>query len=114
MIQFPVTQKKQAELISRMDNLGILEEDLVEHFVKSSGNGGQKVNKTSTTVVLKYGGTEVKCSKSRSQGLNRYYARVILCEKLEMVSGSGKKFQQIEKIRKQKEKRKSRAKKKHV
>jgi len=63
----------------------ILERDLEERFVRSSGPGGQKVNKTSTCVYLKHipTGIEVKCRESRSQVLNRYRARQILAEKIE-------------------------------
>ncbi|MFA5361949.1 MAG: peptide chain release factor-like protein [Candidatus Omnitrophota bacterium] len=62
----------------------IRERDLEERFVRSSGPGGQKVNKTSTCVYLKHipTGIEVKCRESRSQLLNRYRARQILAEKI--------------------------------
>ena len=59
--------------------------DIEEKFVRSSGSGGQKVNKSSTCVYLKHitSGLSVKIQKSRSQGLNRYYARKKMCELLE-------------------------------
>ena len=81
----PVSPKKEAALRGRMRNLGILERDLAERFVRSSGAGGQNVNKVSTCVFLKHepSGIEVKCQQTRQQALNRYYARQILCEKFE-------------------------------
>ena len=87
-ISFPVTQAKSDALAKRMSDCGLSEADIEEHFVRSSGPGGQNVNKTSTCVCLRHKttGTEVKCTKSRSQALNRYYARKILCEMLENAS----------------------------
>lgn len=112
----PVSPTKQKELEERFKRLGIREEDLQEHFVRSSGAGGQNVNKVSTCVVLKHlpSGTEVKCQQTRTQVLNRYYARKIMCEKMEQkILGEKSKIQQsFEKIRRQKRKRSKRAKEK--
>ena len=85
MINFGVTEQKTNELEQRMQKCGLLEKDLDEKFVRSGGAGGQKVNKTSTCVHLKHisTGLAVKVQKSRSQGLNRFYARRQLCELLE-------------------------------
>ncbi len=114
-----VSPSKQKELEERFQRLGIREEDLKESFIRSSGAGGQNVNKVSTCVVLKYypkatAPIEIKCQKTRSQGLNRYYARKILCEKLEfkIFQEKSEKQKQIEKIRRQKRKRSKRAKEK--
>ena len=72
-------------LTRRLKKLGIREDDLEEDFVRGSGPGGQKVNKTSSTVVLRHvpTGLEVRCQKERSQVMNRHWARVELCERLE-------------------------------
>jgi protein subunit release factor B len=97
-----------------MEDLGIFEKDIVEKFVRSSGRGGQKVNKTSTCVYLKHLPTkvEVKCQRERSQALNRFLARRILADKIEeMIRGKeSEERQRIEKIRRQKRKRSRRAK----
>ncbi len=94
----------------------IFEKDIKESFIRSSGKGGQKVNKTSTCVYLKHipTGIEVKCSKTRTQGLNRYYARQILYAKIEsLIKGrESEEKQRIAKIRRQKRKRSKRAKEK--
>jgi len=84
-MNFGVTDKKQAELEARMAALGLREEDFDEKFIRSSGPGGQKVNKTSSCVVLRHvpSGLEVKMQKERSQPLNRYRARKRLCELME-------------------------------
>ena len=116
MLTFGVNAKKEDALRQKMERLGIFERDLVEKFIRSSGHGGQNVNKTSTCVYLKHIPTqiEVKCQKERSQGLNRYYARKNLADKIEvMIRGKESEEQQrIAKIRRQKRKRSKRAKEK--
>lgn len=111
-MDFGITQKKHDELEARMAALGLIEQDLEEKYVRSSGPGGQHVNKTSTCVYLKHlpTGLEVKMQRERSQRLNRYYARKRLCELLEEQK-LGKKSPaalKAEKIRKQKQRRKRR------
>ena len=116
MISSSVSKDKQEALRQRMEDLGISEKDIVEKFIRSSGRGGQKVNKTSTCVYLKHLPTkiEVKCQRERSQALNRFLARRILADKIEeMIRGKESEEQQrIEKIRRQKRKRSQRAKQK--
>lgn len=84
-LSFSVSPEKNASLRERMEKLGIKESDLEESFTRSGGNGGQNVNKVATAVFLRHtvSGIEVKCSIHRTQGLNRYKARDILCRKLE-------------------------------
>ncbi len=114
MITYNVSEKKEKALIDKMERLGIYEKDIVEKFVRSSGKGGQNVNKTSTCVYLKHIPTEieVKCQKERFQALNRYIARKILVDKIEamMLGKESEEQQRIEKIRRQKRKRSKRAK----
>jgi len=116
MASFAVSKDKEEALRQRMEELGVFEKDIVEKFVRSSGRGGQKVNKTSTCVYLKHLPTkiEVKCQRERSQALNRFLARRILTEKIEqMIRGrESEERQRIEKIRRQKRKRSQRAKQK--
>jgi peptide chain release factor len=72
-------------LEKKMLSLGVREEDIIESFIRSSGPGGQNVNKTATCVYLKHlpTGLEVKCQRQRSQLLNRNLARHILLSKIE-------------------------------
>jgi peptide chain release factor len=117
MISFPVSPEKQKALFSRMEALGLKESDLQETFIRSSGKGGQNVNKVSTAVFLKHilSNTEVKCSIYRTQGLNRYKARVLLCEKLEEKTSEvpTERSIQISKIQKKKSKKEKRQKDKY-
>jgi len=116
MSKFAVTQKKEEELYKRMAELSIFEEDIDEKFIKSSGKGGQNVNKNSTCVQLKHipSGIIVKYQKERTQNLNRFFARRALVEKIdELVNkGNSKKNQIKSKIAKQKSRRKRRTRKK--
>jgi len=113
MPTFAVSEEKNKWLCEKMDTLGIYEKDIIEKFVRSSGRGGQKVNKTSTCVYLKHipTGIEVKCMKDRSQSVNRFLARRVLIDKIESSSGTiTPRDSRREKIRKQKLKKKKRAK----
>jgi protein subunit release factor B len=111
---FPVSSKKQAALERLMQRLNVKEEDLEERFVRSSGPGGQNVNKVATCVVLRHRptGLEVRCQRERSQVLNRYLARRVLLQRLETqrLGALSEEAQRIAKIRRQKRKRSKRAK----
>jgi len=111
-----LSKRKEKALHEKMRQLGINESDIIERFVRSSGAGGQKVNKTSTCVYIKHipSGIEVKCQKERSQALNRFLARRILADKIEKIQ-LGRKSEEtkrIAKIKRQKRKRSKRAKEK--
>jgi protein subunit release factor B len=112
MTLFSVSEAKNRWLQERMKSLGIREEELEEKFIRSSGKGGQHVNKTSTCVWLKHlpTGIEVKCMAERSQSLNRFLARRELAERVEALAGLPTRRSQVEeKVKKQKAKRKKRA-----
>lgn len=114
-MDFPVSEKKQTELRERMVAVGLSEADIEEKYVRSSGPGGQKVNKTASCVLLTHrpSGLQVKMQKERSQPLNRYHARKRLCELLEAerLGSASPAAIKAEKIRKQKQRRKRRARK---
>jgi len=109
-----ISKAKKQALRIKMQRLGIIDSDLEEKFIRSSGKGGQKVNKASTCVYLRHRptGIEVKCQQERSQALNRFLARRILTNKIEtlILGRLSEQRRQIEKIRRQKHKRSKRAK----
>ena len=65
--------------------LRIFTKDISESFVRGSGSGGQKINKTSSCVLLRHipTGTEVRCQKHREQSKNRLSAYKLLILKIE-------------------------------
>lgn len=102
-VQNPITSDKIAALEQRLAKLGITEADLLEKFVRGSGAGGQKINKTSNCVFLKHlpTGVCIKCQMDRSREMNRFLARRELCDQLDAIR-EGKavaKTQAIEKMR---------------
>jgi len=112
----PISAEKDRALAARMQELGVSEDDFVETFVRSSGPGGQKVNKTSSCVHLlhKPTGLFVKCQRERSQALNRHLARRLLLDKIERQQRGfvEEEKERNEKLRRQKRKRSRRAKEK--
>ncbi len=115
--KFGVSPEKEEELRVRMASAGVSESDLEEQFIRGSGPGGQKVNKTSSCVLLRHGpsGIEVKMQRARSQALNRFYARRRLCELIEeqTLGEESLEARAREKIRKQKARRRRRSQKDH-
>jgi peptide chain release factor len=112
MLTFPVSEEKNRWLRERMAALGVREEDLEESFIRSSGKGGQHVNKTSTCVRIRHlpTGVEVKCMEDRSQSLNRFLARRELLEKVALQMGQATPASAAqEKARRQKARRKRRS-----
>src|SRR5215468_696200 len=75
----------QDTLADRMRKLEISEADLRESFARSSGPGGQNVNKVSTAVTLRHlpSGISVTVQDSRSQAVNRKLARERLLDAIE-------------------------------
>lgn len=75
----------EAPLRARFVSLRVRPEEVEERFIRGSGAGGQKINKTSSTVWLRHAptGTEVRCQRERSQTVNRQLAWAELAEKLE-------------------------------
>ena len=72
-------------LQERMRQLGIRDVDLEETFARSSGPGGQNVNKVATSVTLRHwpSGVSVTVQDSRSQAVNRKLARERLLDAIE-------------------------------
>lgn len=109
-------KEKIDALYLKMKALNIDLKDIDIKYIKSSGRGGQKVNKTSSAVFAKHieTGISVKCGKARSQHLNKFLALRLLVDKIEahMKGIDIHKTEAVDKKIKQKRKRKQRALKK--
>lgn len=116
MKSFGVSKEKQTALRREMKRLGIREEDIEETFTRSSGPGGQNVNKLSTCVHLRHrpSGIAVKVMRERSQALNRFLARRSLAEKIatQVHGEDSPERKKAQKIIKQKKRRKRKTAKK--
>jgi protein subunit release factor B len=116
MSLFSVSHNKEKALLERMQRLGVKESDFSETFIRSSGPGGQKVNKASSCVFLIHTptGLSVKCQETRSQALNRYLARRLLIDQIERKEKGfiSAERERIEKLRRQKRRRSKKAKEK--
>lgn len=73
------------QIEERLAALGWNAAEVDEAFVRGTGPGGQKINKTSSTVWLRHRptGMEVRCQRERSRSANRETAWLTLCERLE-------------------------------
>ena len=111
----PVTAAKLDSLRARIARLRIELNAIDEQSVKGSGPGGQKVNKTSSGVLLRYdlyGETlVVKWTRERSRSLNRFLALRELVDEIEVrVSPeTSERLKEYERIRKQKDRLKRRS-----
>lgn len=84
----PILQPYTTIRLDRLPPRRIIPEtEIEESFLKGSGPGGQKINKTSSAVQLKHlpTGIVVKCQATRSRAQNRKSARKLLAERLEQV-----------------------------
>jgi protein subunit release factor B len=72
------------QVLAQLATLGVRPEDVDERFIRGAGPGGQKINKTSSTVWLRHRptGLEVRCQQQRSQSANRETAWTELAAKL--------------------------------
>ena len=84
MDKFGISLRKEQELAARMARFHIKEFDLKESFIRSSGPGGQHVNKTDSAVRITHmpTGIIVQCQNERSQFKNKQVSLKILKAKL--------------------------------
>jgi len=112
----PFPQLLSPALIKKAALLGLKPEDVTERYVVGGGKGGQKINKTSSCVVLKHlpSGTVVRCQKHREQSKNRLSAYKLLILKIDdLVKGKdSERAKAIFKLQKQKKRRSKKAKEK--
>ncbi len=75
----------QATKLARLARLGLRLEDFEETFSRSSGPGGQNVNKVSTSATLRHvpTGVAVTAQDTRSQATNRQLAWERMLDALE-------------------------------
>ena len=114
VMNFPI--ELPPHFLLKAGELKVFPWDIVEHFVRGSGKGGQKINKTSSCVLLKHipTGIEVRCQKHREQSKNRLSAYKLLLLKIEekIMGARSERAKKIFKLKKQKQKRSKRAKEK--
>lgn len=108
MTQFGISITRMKELRRRMYGMKIFEKDIKETFVRSSGPGGQNVNKVATCVCLMHipTGMQVKSQSERSQGLNRFRARLQLIAKIERKQAKRMQEKAYERAKKKRQTRK--------
>lgn len=112
-----LSKEKIEELLKRVTAAGILKHQIEEKFIRASGRGGQKLNKTSAAVFLRHipTGITVKCGSDRSQHLNRFLAMRRLVEQIELINSGHNPAEtdKVVRIKKQKQKRKKRSRSKY-
>ena len=81
---FGVSPGKVDDLRGRIARLAIDVAKIDEQFVKGGGPGGQKTNKTSNGVLLRYGDLVIRCRRDRRRTVNRFLALRELVDRIEM------------------------------
>lgn len=113
-----VSKSKIDQVNARLKALGVVAGDLKEEFIKGSGRGGQKINKTSSCVQLAHlkTGIRVKCQQTGSREQNRFFARRLLLEKLEarVLGKESERAKRVFKIRARKRRKTQRAKERMI
>ena len=106
-----ITAAKMEALKARIARLGIDLRLVDEQFNRGSGNGGQKINKTSNAVLLRYPalGLVVKCQRERKRSLNRFIALRELVDEIEVriSPATSERLREIARIRKKKARRRA-------
>jgi protein subunit release factor B len=106
---FGVSAGKLKALKEKIQRLGIDLKLVDEQFTRGGGKGGQKINKTSNAVVLRYAPLDlvVKCQRERQRNLNRFLGLRELVDQIELKISpeTSPHLKEWDRIRKQKERR---------
>ncbi|HBA59816.1 MAG TPA: peptide chain release factor-like protein [Elusimicrobia bacterium] len=101
-----ISPAKIEALKARIARLGIDLRQIEEQFIRGSGHGGQKINKTSNAVLLKYPalGLVVRCQRERKRSLNRFIALRELVDEIEVKISpeTSERLKEIDRIRRRK------------
>ena len=101
-----ITPAKVAALRARIARLGIDLRLVEEQFTRGGGKGGQKINKTSNAVLLKYPPLEliVRCQRERKRSLNRFLALRELVDRIEFKISpqTSERLKEMDRIRRRK------------
>ncbi len=107
-----ITAAKAEALKARVARLGIDLRLIEEQFIRGSGKGGQKINKTSNAVLLKYPplGLIVRCQRERKRSVNRFLALRELVDEIEVRISpeTSERLKEMARIRKKKARSRSR------
>jgi protein subunit release factor B len=110
---FPVSPGKRDDLLDRIARLNINPALIEETFTRGGGKGGQKINKTSIAVVLRYAplGLVVKVQRERQRSVNRFLALRELVDQIEekVSPRTSARTRERGRVRKQKDRRRRRA-----
>ena len=101
-----ISPAKVEALKARITRLAIDLRLVEEQFIRGSGHGGQKINKTSNAVLLKYPPLAliVRCQRERKRSLNRFLALRELVDEIEfrISPETSERRKEIERIRRKK------------
>jgi protein subunit release factor B len=110
---FGVTAAKLEELKARILRLGVKLDLIEESFSRGGGKGGQKINKTSNRVQLRYAPLDlrVECQRERKRSLNRFLALRELIDRIEMKVSpeTSQRLQEFDRARRRKARTSARA-----
>ncbi len=108
-----ITPAKVDALKARIARLGIDLRLIEEQFVRGGGKGGQKINKTSNAVLLKYPPLSliVRCQRERKRSLNRFIALRELVDEIEVRISpeTSERLKEIARLRKRKANKRQKA-----
>jgi protein subunit release factor B len=101
-----ITPAKTEALKARIARLGLDLRLVEEQFIRGGGKGGQKINKTSNAVLLKYPpmGLVIRCQRERKRSVNRFLALRELADRVEMAVSpeTSERLKEIARVRRRK------------